>query len=159
MFSNISKKTFFLLPALFLSSYVIGAGAGSLTSAAAEGNWGLSFAWRKSHQPTANASTDELAQYDAYYMQDTDEKILYLTFDAGYENGNTEKILDVLKKHDVSAAFFVVGTYIESNPWTRQEDVQGRTHRRKPYMASSWYVANVNSWIISKRINGCRENI
>ena len=43
MFSNISKKTFFLLPALFLSSYVIGAGAGSLTSAAAEGNWGLSF--------------------------------------------------------------------------------------------------------------------
>ena len=115
MFSNISKKTFFLLPALFLSSYVIGAGAGSLTSAAAEGNWGLSF-HEENTPPTANASTDELAQYDAYYMQDTDEKILYLTFDAGYENGNTEKILDVLKKHDVSAAFFVVGTYIESNP-------------------------------------------
>ena len=94
---------------------VIGAGAGSLTSAAAEGNWGLSF-HEENTPPTANASTDELAQYDAYYMQDTDEKILYLTFDAGYENGNTEKILDVLKKHDVSAAFFVVGTYIESNP-------------------------------------------
>ena len=84
-------------------------------SAAAEGNWGLSF-HEENTPPTANASTDELAQYDAYYMQDTDEKILYLTFDAGYENGNTEKILDVLKKHDVSAAFFVVGTYIESNP-------------------------------------------
>ena len=96
MFSNISKKTFFLLPALFLSSHVIGAGAGSLTSAAAEGNWGLSF-HEENTPPTANASTDELAQYDAYYMQDTDEKILYLTFDAGYENGNTEKILDVLK--------------------------------------------------------------
>ena len=76
---------------------------------------GIKFSWRNT-PPTANASTDELAQYDAYYMQDTDEKILYLTFDAGYENGNTEKILDVLKKHDVSAAFFVVGTYIESNP-------------------------------------------
>ena len=88
MFSNISKKTFFLLPALFLSSYVIGAGAGSLTSAAAEGNWGLSF-----HEENTSP-----------------------TFDAGYENGNTEKILDVLKKHHVSAAFFVVGTYIESNP-------------------------------------------
>ena len=98
MFSNISKKTFFLLPALFLSSYVIGAGAGSLPSAAAEGNWGLSF-HEENTPPTANASTDELAQYDAYYMQDTDEKILYLTFDAGYENGNTEKILDVLKKY------------------------------------------------------------
>lgn len=103
MFSNISKKLF-LTSRSFLSSYVIGAGAGSLTSAAAEGNWGLSF-HEENTPPTANASTDELAQYDAYYMQDTDEKILYLTFDAGYENGNTEKILDVLKKHDVSAAF------------------------------------------------------
>lgn len=97
MFSNISKKTFFLLPALFLSSYVIGAGAGSLTSAAAEGNWGLSF-HEENTPPTANASTDELAQYDAYYMQDTDEKILYLTFDAGYENGNTEKNFRRIKK-------------------------------------------------------------
>lgn len=136
MFSNISKKTFFLLPALFLSSYVIGAGAGSLTSAAAEGNWGLSF-HEENTPPTANASTDELAQYDAYYMQDTDEKILYLTFDAGYENGNTEKILDVLKKHDVSAAFFRCRNIYRVKSRTRQEDVQGRTHRRKPYMASS----------------------
>ena len=74
MFSNISKKNFFLTSPLFLlSSYVIGAGAGSLTSAAAEGNWGLSF-HEENTPPTANASTDELAQYDAYYMQDTDEK-------------------------------------------------------------------------------------
>ena len=73
MFSNISKKTFFLLPALFLSSYVIGAGAGSLTSAAAEGNWGLSF-HEENTPPTANASTDELAQYDAYYRQDSRKK-------------------------------------------------------------------------------------
>ena len=59
---------------------------------------------------------EELAQYDAFYAQDTDEKVLYLTFDAGYENGNTEPILDALKKHNVSATFFVVGTYIESEP-------------------------------------------
>lgn len=42
--------------------------------------------------------------------------MIYLTFDAGYEAGYTEQILDVLKKHDVKAAFFVVGTYIENNP-------------------------------------------
>ena len=41
--------------------------------------------------------------------------MLYLTFDAGYENGNTEKILDVLKAHNVPAAFFLVGHYIEKN--------------------------------------------
>lgn len=67
MFSNISKKTFFLLPALFLSSYVIGAGARKPhLCPAAEGNWGLSF-HEENTPPTANASTDELAQYDAYY--------------------------------------------------------------------------------------------
>ena len=63
-----------------------------------------------------NATFDELAQYDACYADDTDEKVLYLTFDAGYENGNTAPILDALKKHNVPATFFVVGTYIESEP-------------------------------------------
>ena len=63
-----------------------------------------------------NATEEELIAYDAYYRDNTDEKVLYLTFDAGYENGNTETILDALKKHHVSATFFVVGTYIESEP-------------------------------------------
>lgn len=81
----------------------------------AEGNWGLSFQ-EDGQLPTGNATMEELARYDAYYARDTDEKVLYLTFDAGYENGNTAPILDALKKHNVSATFFVVGTYIESEP-------------------------------------------
>ena len=80
-----------------------------------EGNWGLSFQG-EGQTPVGNASIQELAKYDAYYAQDTREKILYLTFDAGYENGSTPAILDALKKHQVSATFFVVGTYIESEP-------------------------------------------
>lgn len=83
--------------------------------ASAEGNWGLNFQ-EDGQPPTGNATMEELARYDAYYAQDTDEKVLYLTFDAGYENGNTALILDALKKHNVSATFFVVGTYIESEP-------------------------------------------
>ncbi len=81
----------------------------------AEGNWGLSFQGDGT-RPVGNATIEELAQYDAYYAADTDEKIIYLTFDAGYENGNTPAILDALKKHNVSATFFVVGTYLESQP-------------------------------------------
>ena len=81
----------------------------------AEGNWGLSFQ-EDGQPPVANATFEELAQYDAYYAEDTDEKVLYLTFDTGYENGNTPSILDALKNHKVSATFFVVGTYIESEP-------------------------------------------
>ncbi len=44
-----------------------------------------------------------------------DEKVLYLTFDAGYENGNVEKIVDILKEHHVSGAFFVLKHFVEAN--------------------------------------------
>lgn len=79
------------------------------------GSWGLSFR-TEGQPPVGNATAGALRQYDAVYVGDTEEKVLYLTFDAGYEAGYTEKILDVLKKHDVKAAFFVVGTYIENDP-------------------------------------------
>ena len=76
--------------------------------------WGLSF--RKEGQaPGGTATAADLARYDAAYLGDTSRKVLYLTFDAGYENGCTEKILDVLKKHNVKAAFFLVGNYVQRN--------------------------------------------
>jgi len=81
----------------------------------ATGAWGLSFPI-EGQAPTGPASAAELHRYDAAYLGDTGEKVLYLTFDAGYENGCTEKILDILKKHNVPAAFFLVGHYIKSNP-------------------------------------------
>ena len=66
--------------------------------------------------PVGNASAEELAQYNACYVGDTSKKVIYLTFDCGYENGFTEPILDALKKHNAPAAFFVVGNMIESAP-------------------------------------------
>lgn len=55
------------------------------------------------------------SQYGAYALKDTDEKVIYLTFDQGYENGYTAKILDVLKEKGVKATFFVVGDYAKRN--------------------------------------------
>ena len=78
-------------------------------------SWGLSFR-KEGARPEGNADINELKQYNAYYAEDTDEKVLYLTFDAGYENGNTPAILDALKKHGAPAAFFVVGNFIEDEP-------------------------------------------
>ena len=77
--------------------------------------WGLSFG-ESGTQPVGNASQEELAQYSAYFMDDDSEKVIYLTFDCGYENGNTEAILDALKSHDAQGTFFVVGHYLESAP-------------------------------------------
>ena len=78
------------------------------------GNWGLSFR-QENTAPIAPATKEQLKAYDAVYLGDTEKKTIYLTFDAGYENGSTEQILDTLKQHDVSAAFFLVGSYIEKN--------------------------------------------
>ena len=78
------------------------------------GSWGLSFR-QEGAPPIGNAQPTELKQYDAAFLGDTQDKVLYLTFDAGYENGCTEKILDTLKQHQVPAAFFLVGNYIEKN--------------------------------------------
>ena len=78
-------------------------------------NWGLGFG-KKGQKPTGNVSAAELKKYDAYFCAEGDEKVIYLTFDCGYENGNTELILDALKKHNAQATFFVVGHFLESAP-------------------------------------------
>ena len=107
----------------FLSSFVFGNSIARITStnslytlhAASTENWGLSFP-EEGKLPQTNTTIEELKKYDAYFAEDTEEKKIYLTFDAGYENGCTPQILDALKKHHVPAAFFVVGTYIEKEP-------------------------------------------
>ena len=78
-------------------------------------NWGLSFN-SSNGIPTGNATAEKLKLSDAYYIGDVSQKKIYLTFDAGYENGYTENILDVLKKHNVKATFFLVGNFIETAP-------------------------------------------
>ena len=79
-------------------------------------NWGVGFGEAGS-RPRGDVSEEELAKYDAYFIAPaSEEKKLYLTFDCGYENGNTEPILDALKKHNASATFFVVGHFLETAP-------------------------------------------
>ena len=85
------------------------------SSALTTGSWGLSFR-QEGAPPIGNAGKDQLLQYQAAYIGDVGEKVLYLTFDAGYENGCTAKILDTLKEKQVPAAFFLVGNYIQRSP-------------------------------------------
>ncbi len=78
-------------------------------------DWGLSFQ-TEGQPPVANATQAQLATYNAYYIGDTDTKTIYLTFDAGFENGNTASILDTLQAHNITAAFFLVGNYLDTQP-------------------------------------------
>ena len=69
-------------------------------------------------QPPLEGNLRVIEKYDAYYLNrnvSDEDKVIYLTFDAGYENGNVSKTLDVLKKHKVSATFFVLGHLIKSD--------------------------------------------
>ena len=76
--------------------------------------WGLSFPVPNA-APAGPATAEKLRALDAAYLDEDGGKVLYLTFDAGYENGFTGQILDVLKKQEVCAAFFLVGDYLERN--------------------------------------------
>lgn len=78
-------------------------------------NWGLSFQ-KNGASPIGNATPEYLARFDSVFLGDTSKKTIYLTFDVGYENGNTASILDTLKKHQVKAAFFLVGNYLKTSP-------------------------------------------
>ena len=87
--------------------------SGSLLVAA--GSWGLHFQ-EDGAPPAGNTSATVLREYDAAYVGASKEPVIYLTFDAGYENGCTGQILDVLRAHQVPAAFFLVGNYLETCP-------------------------------------------
>ena len=78
-------------------------------------DWGLSFR-EAGKPPVTDVTAEYLSEFDAHYIGDEGEKIIYLTFDAGYENGNTPKILDALKKHNAPATFFLVGNFLEREP-------------------------------------------
>jgi len=77
---------------------------------------GWYFMKNNEHQPTRGAAEIDISAYDGYYLGDTTEKYIWLTFDLGYENGYTASILDTLKEKNESAAFFCVGAYIRDNP-------------------------------------------
>lgn len=75
----------------------------------------------KNHvQPTVGRDIAFVEELDGYYIDhrhasvDDADKVVYLTFDAGYENGNVARVLDTLKEEGVTAAFFVLGHLIET---------------------------------------------
>ncbi len=77
--------------------------------------WGMA---RQSNNqtPRADPGTPELlSKYGAKYLGDVSKKVIYLTFDEGYENGYTGQILDTLRDNNVKAAFFITGPYLKEH--------------------------------------------
>lgn len=80
-------------------------------------SWGQGVNMDENNRPVGAVQNQELyGKYDADFIKETKSKEIYLTFDEGYENGYTAKILDALKEVDCPAVFFVTMDYVKSEP-------------------------------------------
>lgn len=77
--------------------------------------YGWWFKRNDSHEKSGCQEDFDITEYNAYYTVPVSNKIIYITFDCGYENGYTADILDTLKEEEVTAAFFVTQTFIRDN--------------------------------------------
>nr|WP_010075867.1 polysaccharide deacetylase family protein [Clostridium cellulovorans] len=79
-------------------------------------NTTLSWYYIPAPQNVIPAANTEISKFNGYYIFNSNSKVIYLTFDLGYEAGYTNTILDTLKNKEVKAVFFVTGNYIDNNP-------------------------------------------
>jgi peptidoglycan-N-acetylmuramic acid deacetylase len=89
--------------------------------ASAHGTGPYHFGFKKSKNGSFPSIAEEgfmdiMKKHEAIFLGNTAHKELYLTFDNGYENGHTARILDVLKEKKVPAAFFVTGHFVRDQP-------------------------------------------
>ncbi len=104
------KKIFLFLLCLWLVT--------SLTVHINAESYGWYIKRAKNHAPPTSELTSFLGD-SAFYLNPNcseKDKVIYLTFDVGYENGNVERVLDILKEEDVRGAFFLLSHVIKNEP-------------------------------------------
>ncbi len=114
---------------------------------------------KDNHEPTGCDETIDIYKYGGYHIDkhatDTD-KVIYLTFDCGYENGYTSQILDVLKEQNVPACFFVTQTYIRDNiELTKRMKAEG--HQVGNHTVTHPSLPGKSYEEIMEEVNGCAD--
>ena len=105
------------VPAYIKPDQAIQADLAQLPGGGANMDWGNYYP-APNAVPSGNADESWLRSFGAYSKEITADKVCYLTFDLGYDNGNTVPIMEALKKHNAPATFFVTGACMRSNPET-----------------------------------------
>ena len=110
-FSRISIAVILVLIVIFQFAYISRANSDLSTELIA---WGFRRG-ENGEQPTLDSKAIRvLNEFDGYAMGNKDKKIVYLTFDSGYEAGYTENILKTLKDNNVTATFFITAHYLNT---------------------------------------------
>ncbi|MFC4596985.1 delta-lactam-biosynthetic de-N-acetylase [Cohnella hongkongensis] len=110
------NRSFIVLAGLAAACWLMAASASA--SAVAHPQSPFHFGFKKSREGSLPSIAQEgfmdvLRRQEAIFLGNTASKELYLTFDNGYENGFTPRILDVLKDKQAPAAFFVTGHFVK----------------------------------------------
>lgn len=106
-----------MLAALTIALFVFS----SLTSSALPSDKSFSWFFKKTDDHTQPPEPTELSFIDKYPVRWIDksaknDKVIYLTFDAGYENGNVSRILDALKENEATGTFFILENLVLRSP-------------------------------------------
>lgn len=114
---------------------------------------------KDNHEPTGCDETIDIYGYGGYHIDKNavdEDKVIYLTFDCGYENGYTGKILDTLKKQNVPACFFVTKTYIRDNIELTQR-MKAEGHQVGNHTVSHPSMPEKSYEEIIEEVNGCAD--
>lgn len=116
--------------------------------------YGWGFKRNNNHeQPEIGAYEEEIKDTNTYYVGKNDKKIVYLTFDAGYDNGNLIKILDTLDEKDVVGTFFLTGDFL-----TRFSDLTKEIASRNHIVGNhTWNHKNITKLSNDKLIEEVRS--
>ncbi|WP_079708804.1 delta-lactam-biosynthetic de-N-acetylase [Paraliobacillus ryukyuensis] len=106
-----------MLKKLWLMTFALAFVITTLPSIVSAQSYGWGYKKGSNNQPPEVGEYGKILEENGgYYMDNSGDKVIYLTFDNGYEAGHTEYILDVLKEKEVPATFFVTGHYVRSQP-------------------------------------------
>lgn len=108
------RKHYILAPILMILILITSFSINPIVSSAKSYNWGFTKSTNGQPVYVGEELESVLKKHHSLYKGKPDKKVLYLTFDNGFENGYTESILDTLKKEKVPATFFLTGHYVES---------------------------------------------
>ena len=120
MLYSVQKKATLRL-AVFLFVFLI-LTAAAITPAGASGTGWYCTRAKNHAQPLADPPLRRVEEWGGYYIDhrhtspDDSDKVVYLTFDAGYENGNVTRVLDALRAEGATGAFFILGNLPDAHP-------------------------------------------
>ena len=98
--------------------------------------WGVKRNKDHKQPDLGNKNIELIEKYNGIAMGNSEDKNVYLTFDEGYEAGYTRDILDILKKNEVKATFFITGHYLNSASDLVKDMIDEGHIVRKPYSKS-----------------------